>query len=138
MIRRILFASLALFLAAGCQKKEKPKEVLEFTEESEAFTSDKAEEKITAIALTDITDAAGLDFEHVNGAFGEKWMPETVGSGGGFLDYNNDGWPDILLVNGAYWPGHETGGSRRGFPPCRHASCPQRSHRTGFGPGRHR
>ena len=114
MIRRILFASLALFLAAGCQKKEKPKEVLEFTEESEAFTSDKAEEKITAIALTDVSEAAGLDFEHVNGAFGEKWMPETVGSGGGFLDYNKDGWPDIFLVNGAYWPGHETGGKRPG------------------------
>lgn len=35
-------------------------------------------------------------------------MPETVGGGGGFLDYDGDGWPDILLINGREWPGHET------------------------------
>ncbi|MFQ5490588.1 MAG: FG-GAP repeat domain-containing protein, partial [Phycisphaerae bacterium] len=60
--------------------------------------------------FTDITESAGLSFKHVNGAFGKKWMPETMGSGGAFLDYNDDGWPDILLINGAYWPGHESDG----------------------------
>ena len=36
-------------------------------------------------------------------------MPETMGSGGGFLDYDQDGWPDLFLVNSREWPGHETG-----------------------------
>jgi hypothetical protein len=53
----------------------------------------------------DISVAAGLQFEHVNGAVGDKWMPETVGSGGGFLDFDGDGWLDIFLVNGRAWSG---------------------------------
>ena len=114
MIYRIVLASFALLCVTGCQKKEKVKETLEFTDESEAFTSERSEEEIDAVRLTDITEAAGIDFGHVNGAFGEKWMPETVGSGGGFLDYNRDGWPDIFLVNGAYWPGHESGEEQPG------------------------
>ena len=105
---------MILLLVTGCQKKEEKKEVLEFTEDSTSFTSDRSEEKIKAISLTDITEASGIDFTHVNGAFGEKWMPETVGSGGGFLDYNNDGWPDIFLVNSSYWPGHGNPAERPG------------------------
>ena len=62
----------------------------------------------TQLRFTDITVASGITFVHVNGAFGEKWMPETVGSGGGFLDYDGDSWPDIMLVNSSNWPGHGT------------------------------
>jgi hypothetical protein len=57
-----------------------------------------------------VADEAGLDFTHVTGAFGEKWMPETMGSGGAFFDYDGDGLPDILLVNSRSWPGHEQEG----------------------------
>ena len=56
-------------------------------------------------SLTNITTAAGLDFQHNSGAFGAKYLPETLGSGCAFLDYDNDGWLDILLVNGKDWPG---------------------------------
>jgi hypothetical protein len=56
--------------------------------------------------LVDVTAAAGLTFRHNNGAYGGKLLPETLGSGCAFLDYDNDGWQDILLVNGADWPGH--------------------------------
>ncbi len=66
----------------------------------------------TAIHFTDITAAAGIAFVHQTGAFGNKWMPETMGSGGGFLDYDNDSWPDLFLVNGTEWPGHETAARR--------------------------
>lgn len=55
--------------------------------------------------LVDVTEESGLDFVHVNGAAGDKWMPETVGSGGGFLDYDGDGHLDIFLVNGRRWDG---------------------------------
>ena len=56
--------------------------------------------------LVDVTAAAGIDFRHNSGAYGGKFLPETLGAGCAFLDYDNDGWQDILLVNGANWPGH--------------------------------
>jgi hypothetical protein len=56
--------------------------------------------------FVDVTVSAGLSFRHNNGAYGGKLLPETLGSGCAFLDYDNDGWQDILLVNGADWPGH--------------------------------
>jgi len=55
--------------------------------------------------LVDVTGAAGLKFRHYNGASGRKLLPETLGSGCAFLDYDADGWQDILLVNGMDWPG---------------------------------
>src|SRR5882724_11147297 len=64
-----------------------------------------------AVTFTEVTQRAGIHFKHVNGAFGKKWMPETMGSGCAFLDYDGDGWLDILLVNGDYWPGHAPQGA---------------------------
>ncbi|HWB96313.1 MAG TPA: CRTAC1 family protein [Bryobacteraceae bacterium] len=57
--------------------------------------------------FTDVTAASGIRFEHNSGAFGGKYLPETLGPGCAFLDYDQDGWPDILLVNGTDWPGHK-------------------------------
>jgi enediyne biosynthesis protein E4 len=57
--------------------------------------------------LVDVTAAAGLQFRHNNGAYGGKLLPETLGSGCAFLDYDADGWQDILLVNSMDWPGHK-------------------------------
>jgi hypothetical protein len=63
------------------------------------------------IRFRDITAQAGIHFTHNNGAFGKKWLPETMGPGCAFIDYDNDGYPDILLVNGEDWPGHPHGGA---------------------------
>ena len=57
--------------------------------------------------LTDVTSAAGLQFRHNSGAYGGKRLPETLGSGCAFVDYDADGWQDILFVNGMDWPGHK-------------------------------
>jgi hypothetical protein len=57
--------------------------------------------------LTNVTASAGIQFQHNSGAFGGKFLPETLGSGCAFLDYDRDGWQDILFVNGMDWPGHQ-------------------------------
>jgi enediyne biosynthesis protein E4 len=57
-------------------------------------------------SFRDVTQQAGIRFVQNNGAFGKKFLPETLGSGVAFIDYDNDGWPDIFLVNGTDWPGH--------------------------------
>ena len=56
-----------------------------------------------SVAFTDVTAEAGIDFEHYNGRSGRKYLPETLGSGCAFLDYDNDGRPDIFLVNSRPW-----------------------------------
>jgi hypothetical protein len=63
------------------------------------------------IHFDDITAQAGIHFTHNNGAFGRKWLPETMGPGCAFIDYDNDGYPDILLINGMDFPGHPHGGA---------------------------
>ena len=60
--------------------------------------------------LVDVTASSGLHFKHNNGAFGGKLLPETLGPGCAFIDYDVDGWQDIILINGSSWPGHQ--GSR--------------------------
>jgi hypothetical protein len=56
------------------------------------------------ISFEDVTTAAGIRFAHHNGAFGKKYMPETVGSGVAFLDYDGDGWLDLLYIDSSSWP----------------------------------
>ena len=58
-----------------------------------------------AVAFTDVTAEAGIEFIHHNGRSGRKYLPETLGSGCAFFDYNNDGRPDIFLVNSRPWTG---------------------------------
>jgi hypothetical protein len=69
------------------------------------------------VTFTDITAKAGIHFRHSSGAFGEKYLPETMGSGVCIIDYDNDGWQDILFVNSMNWPGH---GSADTYPALYH------------------
>jgi hypothetical protein len=64
------------------------------------------------IRLVDATARSGITFQHNSGAFGKKYLPETLGAGCAFFDYNNDGWPDVLLVNSMDWPGHSSANPR--------------------------
>jgi len=69
------------------------------------------------IEFTDVTNEAGIRFKHNSGAFGKKYLPETIGAGGAFLDYDNDGWQDILLINSMDWPDNK---KRKSFPALYH------------------
>src|SRR5947209_3669020 len=56
--------------------------------------------------FTDVTAQAGIRFVHNSGAFGRKYLPETMGSGAVWFDADGDGWQDLLLINSKNWPGH--------------------------------
>ena len=86
---------ITLFVSAGCGS-EADEEALEIGR------------RTVEIVFTDVTEEAGLGgFRHETGAFGEKWFPETMGAGGGFLDYDSDGMMDVLLVSGGFFSSTE-------------------------------
>ena len=89
--RDFLFSTLAVSLGVAVN----PKEILGNPASNLGFR------------LTDITTGSGIQFQHNSGAYGGKLLPETLGSGCAFLDYDADGWQDILLINGMDWPGHK-------------------------------
>jgi enediyne biosynthesis protein E4 len=66
-----------------------------------------AQSGTAGFGLVDVTAASGVHFTHQNGSYGKKYLPETLGAGAAFFDYNNDGRQDILLVNGTVWPGQK-------------------------------
>lgn len=84
---RNLIAAGALLLAAGASSAQAPPQ--------------------PGFRLTDVTQAAGIAFRHNSGAYGKKYLPETLGPGAAFLDYDGDGWQDLLLVNSMDWAGHK-------------------------------
>ena len=115
---------LAVLLLAGC--KQQPANLRETTSPQPAVSSSPPapapvlSTPPTTIAparpsgpieFTDVTAQAGIHFKHNTGAFGKKYLPETMGSGACVLDYDNDGWQDILLINSMDWPDHHTGKS---------------------------
>lgn len=82
-------------------------------DQANSVTSHQAPEIRKAVAtpalpFSDITKSAGITFVHENGASGEKLLPETMGSGCAFFDYDNDGDADLLFVNSCHWPWDKT------------------------------
>jgi hypothetical protein len=116
---------LGILWFAGCkQKVSKPPEQVSSTQPSTPAPA--AQETTSAntpptpqaqshpsgpVQFIDVTEQAGIHFKHNTGAFGKKYLPETMGNGACFLDYDNDGWQDILIINSMDWPEHKTGKS---------------------------
>lgn len=101
---------LGVFLAGGggvvYWLKHKPAVALpQLAQLSSPQAPTKLINEIPAVRFSDITAQAGIAFAHNNGAYGDKLLPETMGGGVAFLDYDNDGLPDLLFVNSNYWPG---------------------------------
>jgi hypothetical protein len=93
--RALASFALAVLSIVACQRRESgPPEVVERAAPA------------TPVMFTDVTRAAGIDFVHTNGAFGRKYLPETMGSGVLFFDYDGDDRPDLFFVNSSEWPEH--------------------------------
>jgi enediyne biosynthesis protein E4 len=84
---------------------------IETSQPNSPQTSAQSKRPSGPIEFLDVTSQAGIHFKHNTGAFGKKYLPETMGSGVCFLDYDNDGWQDIFFVNSMDWPEHKTGKS---------------------------
>jgi hypothetical protein len=65
---------------------------------------------VPTVKFTDVTNSSGIRFVHNNGAYGAKLLPETMGAGVAFFDFDNDSDADLLFINGTYWPGHVPAG----------------------------
>ena len=113
-------ALLILFLMlAGCKKDVTQESTVNATAPSGAdaaqpsqqaggaTTTETAARPSGPIEFTDVTAQAGIHFKHNSGAFGKKYLPETLGPGCAFIDYDNDGWQDIIFVNSMNWPEHK-------------------------------
>lgn len=126
-IRAILYPSLiALLLVSGCKQKQKSTSqntpVPASHPAATAPVPEREDQSISTrpsgpVRFTDVTAQAGIHFRHNSGAFGKKYLPETMGSGVCAIDYDNDGWQDILFINSMDWPGH---GSSKSFPALYH------------------
>jgi enediyne biosynthesis protein E4 len=111
---------LALLLSAGCKQAPTAPAVsqTEVAAQTPSPTPSPTPPRPSGpIEFTDVTAQAGIRFKHNSGAFGKKYLPETIGAGCAFLDYDNDGWQDILLINSMDWPEHKSGKS---FPALYH------------------
>jgi hypothetical protein len=108
-VRWSLVAVLVLgAIGAGAwfySKRKMPPAPAQKTNLSAPVSAPKPQIEIPEVKFTDITKSAGLDFVHNNGAYGDKLLPETMGGGVAFFDFDNDGHPDLLLINSTYWTG---------------------------------
>lgn len=93
--------------AAGCRTPDPGKAALQTPAQAEPAPAPASD---TRAVFVEVAEEAGIRFVHNSGAFGRKWLPETMGSGCAWVDYDGDGDVDALLLSSKDFPGHPTGG----------------------------
>jgi hypothetical protein len=123
-VRRSLLALLAILVLAGgtifILKRKPAPPPSQLTKMSAPVVPERPQEAIPTARFTDITKTSGIDFVHNSGAYGGKLLPETMGSGVAFFDFDNDGRQDLLFVNSTYWPWHSPEGKKPTTPVLYH------------------
>lgn len=94
----VVGAGVLFWWSAGNEKSDNA------SAQASGADSSRSDVNVPPVKFTDITSNAGVRFTHLHGATGEKLLPETMGGGVAFLDFNNDGPVDLLFVNGTHWP----------------------------------
>ena len=133
IIGRAFRWSLVVLLGAGALiggavfllKQSSPMKAPKITTLAPPVAPARSAAEVPAAPFRDITRAAGIAFMHNNGARGEKLLPESLGGGVAFFDYDGDGAPDLLFVNATWWPG--------GVPPGKSQSTAALYHNDGHG-----
>lgn len=102
----VTWAALALLAAVGIWLAGRPSAppAIRQTPLSEPTNTTQNVTEVPTVRFTDITALSGIKFTHYNGAEGDKLLPETMGGGVAFFDFDGDGDQDLLFVNGADWP----------------------------------
>lgn len=96
---------LAATIAAGCNRAAEPTVIAQPV--APVRPPEVKSDALPTVKFKDITAESGVKFVHANGAYGDKLLPETMGAGVAFLDYDGDGDQDLLFVNSCPWPGRE-------------------------------
>jgi hypothetical protein len=92
-------------------KRTRPKAAPQMTQITAPVVAATKAAEIPKVKFTDITAAAGITFTHFNSASPEKLLPETMGGGVAFFDFDNDGDQDLLFINGTLWPWTKVAGA---------------------------
>ncbi|MFG0264841.1 MAG: CRTAC1 family protein [Rhodopirellula sp. JB055] len=113
-MRASLLALVAIVLVGGVAayvltRPEQAPPVRE-SELAQVAIREQPEVVLPKTPFTDITQEAGISFVHNNGATGDKLLPETMGGGSAFFDFDGDGDQDLLLINSKDWPWDEPSG----------------------------
>ncbi len=102
----IAFGTIVVIVGIGVYIVTRPPE--QGADKVTAIVAPETPEQLSAtvptVRFADITTAAGIDFIHNNGAAGEKLLPETMGGGVAFFDFDGDDDQDLLFINGTSWP----------------------------------
>ena len=107
-VKRSLLVLLALVVAAGglllwLRRKPAPPPA-QVTRLTAPASPERTSARMPSVQFKDVTSASGIAFHHFNGAYGDKLLPETMGGGVAFLDFDHDGDADLLFINGTGWP----------------------------------